>query len=55
MAILLNLVKSPELAIPDAVSTMQNVLPRRGARAYTVSDDASADQRYFMSQAARLL
>ena len=25
---------------------MQNVLPRSGARAYTVSDDASADQRY---------
>ena len=29
-----------------AVFTMQNVLPRSGARAYTVSDDASADQRY---------
>ena len=27
---------------------MQNVLPRSGARAYTVSDDASADQRYFV-------
>ena len=26
---------------------MQNVLPRSGARAYTVSDDASADQRYW--------
>ena len=26
---------------------MQNVLPRSGARAYTVSDDASADQRYY--------
>ena len=25
---------------------MQNVLPRSDARAYTVSDDASADQRY---------
>ena len=25
---------------------MQNVLLRSGARAYTVSDDASADQRY---------
>ena len=25
---------------------MQNVLPRSGARAYTLSDDASADQRY---------
>ena len=25
---------------------MQNVLPRSGARAYTVSDDASVDQRY---------
>ena len=25
---------------------MQNVLPRSGARAYTVSDEASADQRY---------
>ena len=25
---------------------MQNVLPRSAARAYTVSDDASADQRY---------
>ena len=30
----------------SAVFTMQNVLPRSGARAYTVSDDASADQRY---------
>ena len=29
-----------------AVFTMQNVLQRSGARAYTVSDDASADQRY---------
>ena len=29
-----------------AVFTIQNVLPRSGARAYTVSDDASADQRY---------
>ena len=26
-------------------SFMQNVLPRSGTRAYTVSDDASADQR----------
>ena len=26
---------------------MHNVLPRSGARAYTVSDDASADQRYY--------
>ena len=26
---------------------MQNVLPRSGARAYKVSDDASADQHYF--------
>ena len=29
-----------------AVFIMQNVLPRSGARAYTVSDYASADQRY---------
>ena len=29
-----------------AVFIMQNVLPRSGARAYTVSDDASVDQRY---------
>ena len=29
-----------------ALFTMQNVLPISGARAYTVSDDASADQRY---------
>ena len=28
---------------------MQNVLPRSGARAYTVSDDASADQRYTLN------
>ena len=40
------MLKSPELGIPAAVFTMQNVLPRSGARAYTVSDDASADQRY---------
>ena len=26
---------------------MQNVLPRSGARAYTLSDYASADQRYY--------
>ena len=26
--------------------TKQNVLPISGARAYTVSDDVSADQRY---------
>ena len=32
-----------------AVFTIQNVLPRSGARAYTVSDDASADQRYWYS------
>ena len=31
-----------------AVVTMQNVLPRSSARAYTVSDDASADQRYYV-------
>ena len=31
-----------------AVFTMQNVLPRSGARAYTVSDDASADQCYLV-------
>ena len=38
--------KSPKLSIPDAVFTKQNVLPRSGAQAHTVSDDASADQRY---------
>ena len=27
---------------------MQNVLPISGVRAYTVSDDASADQRYLL-------
>ena len=37
--------KSNELAIPDAVFTMQNVLPISGARAHTVSDGASAAQR----------
>ena len=34
---------------------MQNVLPRSGARAYTVSDDASADQRYCMYKMTTLL
>ena len=32
---------------------MQNVLPRSCARAYTVSDDASADQRYLKLQQLR--
>ena len=32
--------------MPADVFTMQNVLPRSGARAFTVSDDASADLHY---------
>ena len=41
-----NILKISRAFYSGGVFTKQNVLPISGARAYTVSDDASADQRY---------
>ena len=42
----LSILKISRAFYSGGVFTKQNVLPRSGARAYTVSDDPSADQRY---------